>query len=54
MVIPLDTHRKGMVINYGEKGGRGRKVLPLQKGGSKKVLAMLKGVGGAQEFSAKI
>ena len=45
---------KGLVINYGEAGGYKTggggafKVLPLQKRGAEKVLAMLKG-GGAQQ-----
>ena len=40
-------HSKGLVTNYGEGGyktGEGAsKVLPLQKRGAEKVLAMLKG-----------
>ena len=40
-----------MVTNYGEGRelhNRGVQVLPRRKGGSKKVLAMLKGDGGRQ------
>ena len=39
----------GLVIDYGEGGREAIEVLPLLKGGAEKVLAMLKGGGGAQQ-----
>ena len=45
---------KGLVTTYGEggykTGGGACEVLPLRKGGVKKVLAMLKGGGGTNSF----
>ena len=60
--LAIETlHTKGLVTNYGERGGGGYitgggtcEVLPLQKrgGGSEKVLAMLK--GGTKKFRGSL
>ena len=56
-VTDRESTCKGLVTNYGEGGGgyktgrrRASEVLPLQKGGTEKVLAMLKGRGGGKFF----
>ena len=43
IVSDFTFYTKGLITNYGEGGATKHEVLPLQKGGAEKVLAMLKG-----------